>query len=208
MLIEVYSDTVCPWCYVGMERLMQALAKRPERAAELRWLPFELNPDMPVEGMDRTEYMLQKFGDVNRFAGAHRQLCELGAELGIEFDFAAISRIANTRRSHALLAWAGAGGRQTDVNRALLRAYFSQGRDIGDPAVLTAIAAECGLDGGAAAAALEDPQLHETIEALEAQALQWGISGVPTFIFERRFALSGAQQLPVFLEAIDATERA
>ena len=207
MLIEVYSDTVCPWCYVGVERLLQALAQRPERAAEVRWLPFELNPDMPDGGMDRAEYMLQKFGDVNRFAGAHGQLRELGAEFGIEFDFAAINRVANTRRSHALLAWAEASGRQTDVNRALLRAYFSQGRDIGDPTVLTAIAAECGLDGGAAAAALEDPQLRETIEALEAQALQWGISGVPTFIFDRRFAFSGAQQLPVFLEAIDATER-
>lgn len=204
MLIEVYSDTVCPWCYVGFGRLQAALQQRPQLLADVRWLPFELNPDHPVEGMDRAEYMRQRFGDVNRFAKAQQTLGEIGAELGLTFDFPAIRRMPNTRRSHALISWAATAGAQGEIKRRVLAAYFGQGRDIGDPAVLAALAAEGGLDAAAARAAIDDPAQHAHVTALEEQARNWQISGVPTFIFDRRYAFSGAQPLSVFLQAIDA----
>lgn len=204
MLIEVYSDTVCPWCYLGFARLQQALAQRPALPAEVRWLPYELNPQMPVEGADRAEYMRERFGDVNRFAKAQATLQELAGEAGIRFDFGAARRMPNTRRSHALIAWSGAMGRQGEVKRRVLAAYFAEGRDIGSPDVLAQIAAEAGLDADAARVAIDDAVLHGQIEALEQQARSWDINGVPTFIFARRLAFSGAQPLGVFLQALDA----
>jgi predicted DsbA family dithiol-disulfide isomerase len=203
MLIEVYSDTVCPWCYVGYGRLQAALQQRPQLQAEVRWLPYELNPDLPAEGMERAAYMRQRFGDVNRFAKAQESLRVLGAELGLGFDFAAISRMPNTRRSHALIAWAATAGQQGEIKRRVLAAYFAEGRDIGDPGVLATLAAEAGLDAIAARTAVDDPALHAAIDGLEQQARGWQITGVPTFIFDRRYAFSGAQPLSVFLQALD-----
>jgi predicted DsbA family dithiol-disulfide isomerase len=207
MLIEVYSDTVCPWCYVGYGRLRAALQQRPALATEVRWLPFELNPDLPVPGMDRAQYMQQRFGDVNRFAKAQGMLREIGAELGLGFDFDAIRRMPNTRRSHALIAWSASKGCQGDIKRRVLEAYFAGGRDIGEPEVLAALAAEAGLDAAEARAAIDDAALHAAIEQLEQQARSWQVSGVPTFIFDRRYAFSGAQPLEVFLQALDAAAR-
>ena len=134
MLIEVYSDTVCPWCFVGFARLQQALARRPDLDVQVVWLPFELNPEMPRDGEDRAAWMQRRFGDVNKFAAAQGSLRDMGSELGIQFDFARIQRMPNTRRSHALIAWAA--GAQSDVKERVLRAYFTEGRDIGDAEVL------------------------------------------------------------------------
>ncbi|MCP5359345.1 MAG: DsbA family oxidoreductase [Sinobacteraceae bacterium] len=205
MKIEVYSDTICPWCYVGFARLQEALAARPGIPMQIGWLPFELNPDLPPEGEDRRQYMLRRFGDVDRFAAGQAQLLEIGATLGLDFEFGRITRTPNTRRSHALIHWAGEAGAatQTDVKRRALRAHFSEGRDLADPQVLAGIAAAAGLDREAALIAIDEPARHKAIMALEAQARQWGVSGVPTFIFERRYAFSGAQSLEVFLGAID-----
>ncbi|MCC6170811.1 MAG: DsbA family oxidoreductase [Gammaproteobacteria bacterium] len=205
MKIEVYSDTICPWCYVGYARLREALANRPGVPAELDWLPFELNPDLPPEGEDRRQYMLRRFGDVDRFAAGQRQLVEVGAALGIDFRFERITRAPNTRRSHALIRWAREAGMATqgEVKRRVLQAHFTEGRDIADPQVLADLAAAAGLDREAALQAMDDPARRSEVEALEAQAQRWGISGVPTFIFERRYAFSGAQPLEVFLGAID-----
>lgn len=209
MKLEVYSDTICPWCYVGYARLQQALAARPAVAVELAWLPYELNPDLPPEGEDRKAYMLRRFGDVNRFAAGQRQLLEIGAPLGIDFQFDRVTRAPNTRRSHALINWAGEAGSavQSRVKERVLRAHFTEGRDIADPGQLVELAADCGLDAAAARAALDDPARRAAIVALETQAQRWGISGVPTFIFERRYAFSGAQPLEVFLDAIDQVAR-
>ncbi|MFO1426610.1 MAG: DsbA family oxidoreductase [Steroidobacteraceae bacterium] len=152
MQIEVFSDIVCPWCYAGFARLEQALAQRPGTPFRVTWLPFELNPDLPSEGMERSAYLLQRFGDVNRFAAGQQQLRELGHELGIDYRFERVARMPNTRRAHVLLAWARRGARQSMLKRALLAAYFTEGRDVGDPQVLVAIAGEAGLDAGAARA--------------------------------------------------------
>jgi predicted DsbA family dithiol-disulfide isomerase len=207
--IEVYSDTICPWCYVGLARLQEALAARPGLAVELGWLPFELNPDLPPEGEDRRAYMLRRFGDVNRFAAGQQQLLDLGRPLGIDFQFDRVTRAPNTRRSHALIGWAGerGGELQTRVKQRVLAAHFTEGLDIADPQVLAGLAADCGLERDAALQAIADPARHAEIEALEAQAQGWGISGVPTFIFDRRYAFSGAQPLEVFLDAMDTAER-
>lgn len=201
MLVEVFSDTVCPWCYVGKRRFGQAAAARPDLAIDLKWLPFELNPQMPAAGADRATYLAAKFGDANRFAEAQRALRGIGAELGIDFRFDLITRMPNTRRSHALIAWAA--GAQSDVKERVLRAYFSEGRDIGDAEVLVAIAAEAGLDRMAARVAIDEPMLHREIAALEARAQSWGIAGVPAFVFERRYLVSGAQEPQAFLQVMD-----
>ncbi len=205
MLIEVFSDTVCPWCYVGKHRFEQALAERPHLAVEVRWLPFELNPAMPACGADRAEYLTAKFGTPDRFADAQRALRDLGPAVGIDFHFERITRMPNTRRSHALIAWAGGASpaAQSAVKERVLGAYFSEGRDIGAPDVLVDIARAAGLDAEAARAAIDDPQLHGQIAALEAQAQSWGISGVPAFVFERRYLISGAQEPQAFLQVLD-----
>jgi predicted DsbA family dithiol-disulfide isomerase len=201
--IEIFSDIVCPWCYAGLARLDAALAARPALEVDVHWLPFELNPDLPADGMDRAQYMQQRFGDVNRFAGAQQQLREVGQSLGIEYRFERITRMPNTRSAHQLLAWAHGTGRQTAVKRALLAAYFTDGRDIGDPQVLAQVAAECGLDAVAARAALDDPQWVAQVEQIEAMGRGWNVSGVPTFVFDRREAFSGAQPVETFLGVID-----
>lgn len=213
MKIEVFSDTVCPWCYVGLMRLKRALALRPERSVELHWLPFELNPALSSDGEDRAQYLQQRFGNADRFADAQQRLREIGATLGIDFRFDLQRRMPNTRRSHMLIAWAGGiaaatadADAQTRVKSGILHAYFSSGLDIGDPQVLVDVATRCGLDATGARAALEDPLLRAAVEQLEDQARQWHISGVPTFIFDRRAAFSGAQEEAVFLEHLDRAD--
>ncbi len=205
MKIEVFSDTVCPWCFVGVMRLKRALAQRPALQVELRWLPFELNPDLRSEGEDRAAYMQRRFGDVNRFAEGQARLREVGAQLGIDFRFDLQQRMPNTRRSHMLIGWAGeAGGdAQTRMKLAILEAYFSRGLDIGEPEVLVELAVGCGFEAGAARAAIADEGLRSAVEQIENQARQWNISGVPTFIFDRKEAFSGAHEESVFLECID-----
>lgn len=204
MQIEVFSDVVCPWCYVGFARLRQALDARPDLPVEVTWLPFELNPGLPPEGRDRHEYMLERFGDVNRFAAGQRQLEGVGAELGIDFQFDRVARAPNTRRAHMLLAHARRAGCQTAVKGALLEAHFTRGLDVADPAVLAGIAASCGLEPDVARRAVDDPALRSEVEALEALAHRWQVSGVPTFVFDRRQAFSGAQPLEVFLQVFES----
>lgn len=203
--IEVFSDVVCPWCYVGYARLQQALAARPGVVKSVTWLPFELNPTMPEEGRDRAEYMRERFGDVNRFADGQRQLLTIGTTLGIDFRFDAITRAPNTRRAHVLAAYARSVSvaAQNAVISQLFAAYFTDGRDVGDPEVLFDIAARCELPSTQTAHALNDPGLRTEVESLEGLARSWNISGVPTFIFDRRTGFSGAQPLEVFLQAID-----
>lgn len=203
MQIEVWSDTVCPWCYIGLKRLQSALRQRPERTATVRWLPFELNPDLPVEGMDRRDYMLKKFGDPDRFKGMQGQMQALTRDLGIDYRPQLQTRMPNTRRSHMLIAASAANNVQTELTEAVFRAYFSNGRDIGDADILLELAAEVGLSRDWAGAVLADAELGAAIENQEAIARRAQISGVPFFVFDRKLALSGAQEIPVFLEAID-----
>ena len=207
MQVEIYSDTVCPWCYVGKKRFELAAQARPDIDFAVHWLPFELDPDMPEKGVDREAYLAEKFGDVPRVRAMQARLRELGSSLRLDFRFDRARRMPNTRGSHALLAFADARGRQDGVSEALFKAYFEEGRDIGDRDTLVEIGTGAGLDGTELERALNERRHSAEIEALERQAHEWGITGVPTFIFERRYAISGAQETDVFLQVFDRLRR-
>ncbi|MCZ8131162.1 MAG: DsbA family oxidoreductase [Steroidobacteraceae bacterium] len=199
--IDVWSDTVCPWCYLGERRLAQALAARPGAISAVRWQPFELNPDLPEGGEDRRTYLRRKFGDPDRFRDAQARLLELGRAAGIDYRFDAIARMPNTRAAHALAR--SAGERQGAVVEALFRAYFTEGGDVGDPAVLVEIAAAAGLDAGTVRAQLAAREGYAAIEEQERRAHAMGISGVPFFVLAGRWAVSGAQEVDALVRAID-----
>jgi predicted DsbA family dithiol-disulfide isomerase len=206
--VEIYSDTVCPWCYIGKRRFERALGMRPDIAFEVHWLPFELNPGMPEGGVEREPYLARKFGDLGRIQAMQGQLRELGSALGIDFHFGRARRMPNTRLSHELLQHARTAGAQDAVVEALFEAYFENGVDIGDLARLVEIgAAAGGLDRAGLERALITHRHAREVEALERQAHEWGISGVPTFIFDRNFAVSGAQETDVFLQVFDRLRR-
>ena len=202
MKIEVWSDTVCPWCYIGLKRLQKALDLRPAIVAEVCWLPFELNPDMPESGMDRKTYLQQKFADPDRFQGMQGTLQRIAADLGIDYRPERQTRMPSTRRSHMLIA-AAATGRQTELKEAILRAYFSDGCDIGDLAVLRDVAAPFGMDAAQVDELLANSELRAAVAQREDEAHRMQINGVPTFVFDRKAGFSGAQEVEVFLQILD-----
>ncbi len=200
MKVEIYSDTVCPWCYVGKKRFELAARSRLDIHFEVQWLPFELNPDMDESGVNRETYLAEKFGNLERVHAMQAHLRDLGSSLALQFRFDRARRMPNTRASHAVLAFAAETRQQDAVSEGLFNAYFEEGRDIGDRATLVELGAGAGLAAVELERALEERRHYAEIEALERQAHEWGISGVPTFIFERRYAISGAQESDVFLQ--------
>lgn len=200
MRIDIFSDVVCPWCFVGKRRLEQALAAAKVTDAEVHWHAFQLNPDLPPGGVDRRQYLETKFGPgaVERI---HARLDEAGKSAGIDFQFDSIQRSPNTRDAHRLLWLAGTQGRQNDLKEALMRAYFIEGRDVGDRKVLADVAAANGVTGDIPAFLAGDGGQQE-VQADLATAARLQISGVPFFIFEGRHALAGAQPPEVFAQAL------
>ena len=200
--LQVYSDVICPWCLVGKRRLERALHETGLAGqTSLEWLPFELNPDMPEGGIPRAEYRERKFGAA-RSAELDRAMTETGRQEGIAFAFDRQSRTPSTRAAHVLIAHAGPTGRQGAFVEALFRAYFEEGQDIGDRAVLLAVAEGAGLDRDRAERALDDPQGREAVEAAERRGLQLGIQGVPFFVVDGRWAVSGAQPAEQWVELL------
>ena len=191
MRIEVASDVVCPWCYIGKKRLEKALALLGEMQPEVRWLPFQLNPSMPKEGMPRAEYRKAKFGSLERSRALDARVIAEGKSEGIDFAFERIERTPNTAAAHRLIALAADQNRIVD---ALFRAYFEEGKDIGDPAVLAAIAAQCGVTGW--------PEKAQDVSGLEQDVREMGISAVPTFLFDRKTGVSGAYPAETLANAI------
>ncbi|AOG05391.1 DsbA family oxidoreductase [Bosea sp. RAC05] len=191
--IAIVSDLACPWCFIGKARLEKALESHglTERVA-ITWLPYELNPDMPAEGMDRTAYLDAKFG-----AGKRKEieirLSEAALESGVTFNWARVTKSVNTRMAHMLVAAASTVQRGTEMKAALFKAYWQDGRDIGDLDTLVAIAGEQGFDEQAARDELTNEELRETVIGLEAHAQQVGVTGVPFFIIDGKLAVSGAQ---------------
>lgn len=200
LTIAVVSDVICPWCYLGKRRLERALAEL-DQPAEIQWLPYELNPDMPPEGMERASYREQKFGAA-RAAQFDAQLTALGQEEGVPFAFERQARTPNTRRAHQLIAFAASEGKADAVVEGLFKAYFEDGRDIGSEETLSEVAAEAGLDRGVALAAIRDEGLRAYVADLEGQAASLGIQGVPFFIVDQSWALSGAQPAEQWIAAI------
>ncbi len=180
--IEVASDVVCPWCYIGKRRLEKALELlKGEFEVNVRWLPFQLNPDMPPEGIPRVEYRKAKFGSLERSKQMDARVIAEGKGEGIDFAFDRMETQPNTTQAHRLIALAE---NQNEVVDALFRAHFEQGRKIGDAKVLAEIAAQCGVQGW--------PAKAPNVSGLEEEVRELGITGVPTFIFERRHGVSGA----------------
>jgi predicted DsbA family dithiol-disulfide isomerase len=203
MQIDVVSDTVCPWCFIGKRRLDRALAMRPEVKADVFWRPYRLDPSIPKEGVDRRAYLKAKFGDGPRNTAMGDALRSEGASEGITFAFDRIAKTPNTLDSHRLIRWAGGQGVQDDVVERLFSAYFLEGRDIGDAGVLTDVAKAAGMDFGLVSELLVRDSDLEVVEREAGMASQMGISGVPTFIFDSRFMISGAREPEVLAKIID-----
>ena len=192
MRIDVYSDTICPWCFIGKRRLERALAERPQPDLALTWRPFQLNPEMPPAGMDRRRYLELKFGGTAGAREVYDQVRQAGRSEDIDFAFEAIERTPNTLNSHRLIRYAGPAGRQDEVVQALFDSYFLEARDLGDREVLVAAAEAAGLDSAAARAYLESDEDAQAVLAEDARARQIGIQGVPTYILNDKYVLSGA----------------
>ncbi|HUZ71654.1 MAG TPA: DsbA family oxidoreductase [Stellaceae bacterium] len=206
MRIDIVLDVICPWCFIGKRRLEQALAARPGIAPELAWHPFQLNPDMPSEGMARQDYLVAKFGGPKHAARIDQSICDAGATVGIAFAFERIHRTPNTREAHRLIGHAQAEDRADALVEALFRAYFLDGSDIGDRAMLVAIAARCGLDRAATARFLDGSAGLADVAAQDRGARRLGITAVPCFIFDGQYAISGAQEPEFFQPLIDLVE--
>ena len=202
--IDFVSDVVCPWCAIGLASLEQALERvRGEVEAEIHFQPFELNPHMPAEGEDATDHLQRKYGMPPEQAAANQQaIVDRGAALGFTFDMARRSRIYNTFDAHRLLHWAGGEGRQRELKHALLRAYFTDGRDVSNRDTLVQLAGDTGLDAERARTVLESGEFTDEVRADEEFFIQAGIRGVPAIIIERKHLISGGQPVEVFEQAL------
>ena len=203
MRIEIYSDTICPWCLIGKRRLERALQARPQSELELIWRAFQLNPNMPPEGLDRDRYLELKFGGTERARQVYEPIAAAGESEGIPFDFENIGRTPNTAASHRLIRMAQEAGRAEAATEKVFSAYFFEGRDIGDPDVLADIAAAVGLSREQTAARLAGTEGLLEVLAEDARAREIGIQGVPTFIFEGKYVLSGAHPPEVIFQMFD-----
>ncbi len=201
--IDIVSDTVCPWCYIGKRKLEKALSTRLEIDAEINWRPFQLNPEMPAEGMDRTSYLQAKFGGSERAEQIYLTVAEAGENAGIPFAFDLIRRTPSTINSHRLIRWAESAGRQNDVVEILFRRYFLEGADIAHPEILVAVASEAGMDADLVADLLARDDDIDAVRREDSNARQMGINGGPCFIIDRKYAISGAQDAPIFHKVFD-----
>ncbi len=201
--LDIYSDPICPWCYIGKARLDRALESRPDHPFEIRWHPFQLNPDMPEGGMDRAKYMALKFGDADAILAAYAPVIAAAEDTGITLNLPAITRTPNTGDAHRLIHWAGLEGRQSAMVAALFRAYFNEGRDIGARDSLLALARESGLDAAMITRLLDTDADAELIREANRMARARGITGVPFFIIDQTYAVSGAQPVVVWQNVID-----
>lgn len=206
MQIDIVSDTVCPWCFIGKKKLEKALAMRPDIEFDIRWRAYRLDPTVPREGVDRRAYMRAKFGDGARTSAMTDALKTAGTAEHIAFAFDRIEMRPDTTDSHRLIRWAGSIGKQTEIVEALFKAYFEDGRDIGNAAVLKAIAAEAGMDGELVGELLAGDADRDIVEREDALAHQMGISGVPTFIFANKYLVSGAYDADKLVRVIDKVQ--
>jgi predicted DsbA family dithiol-disulfide isomerase len=205
LAIDVISDVVCPWCYIGKRLLEQAIALKPDIPVEVRFRPYFLNPWVPPEGMSREEYLTAKFGSVERYNSNNNRVVEATAAIGLDYQRDRIKRQPNTLDCHRLILWAGQAGKAAAVKQRLMEIYFSEGGDLSQAEVLVAAASDCGMDGEHVRALLASRQDVEEVEREAQSAKEAGIDGVPCFIIGGMIALSGAQQ-PQYLAA--AIERA
>jgi len=201
--VDVTSDVICPWCFIGKRRLEKAIAALRGQDVRVRWHPFQLNPTMPKAGMNRKEYRTAKFGSWERSLGLDAQVTAAGQGEGITFAFDKIVRTPNTFDAHRLIWLADQEGVQDAVVAAVFRAYFTEGRDISRAAVLFDVVAEAGLDRNRAEAVLNSDEGLAAIQAAEEQGRRAGVQGVPYFLINGTLALSGAREPSAFLDAFE-----
>jgi predicted DsbA family dithiol-disulfide isomerase len=205
--VDIVSDTICPWCYIGKRRFERALDLSGRNDIAISWRPFQLNPDMPPEGMTRDDYVRAKFGGGDRPRQIYQAIAESGREAGIEFQFSKIKRTPNTVLSHRLIHWSVKQERQDEVVAELFKAYFEDGLDLGDLDILAECARRAGLDSNLAAAFLLSEEGRQEVVASDVYARRLGINGVPCFIVNRKYAVSGAQPPSAFVEVFNLAER-
>ncbi|MBO9472308.1 DsbA family oxidoreductase [Shimia sp. R10_1] len=200
--LDIISDPICPWCYIGKTRLEKALAEAEDHPFVIEWHPFQLNPDMPAAGMDRREYLETKFGGKENAVRVYGEIEQHARDEGLEIDFAAMKRTPNTINAHRLIHWAGIEQKQNAVVDALFAAYFNEGRDIGDIDVLADIADSAGMDAAVVRKLLESDADVEDIRARDAHSRKMGVNSVPTFIVANQHAVPGAQPVELWLKVI------
>ncbi|MBO0710743.1 MAG: DsbA family oxidoreductase [Acetobacteraceae bacterium] len=201
--IEIVHDLVCPWCFLGVRRLMRTLRRRPDLLFELTWRPFLLNPDMPRAGMSRPDYVTRKFGGEERARRLYTSITEIGRVEGMQFRFDRIRRTPSSVDAHRLVRWAGRYDRASEAAEALFSAHFTDGLDIGETEVLVAIAQVLGLDESAFRGFLASDRETDAIHTENLRAHRLGINGVPCFIIAGRHAIAGAQEPEVIERLLD-----
>ena len=201
--LDIWSDPICPWCWIGKAQLDRALEAAPDHPFRIAWHPFQLNPDMPPGGMDRRAYLEAKFGGQQGAVEAYMPVVQAAEAAGLKLDLGGIARTPNTLDAHRLIRWAGLEGRQTPVVAALFRAYFREGRDIGAAEVLADLAAEAGMERDMVARLLASDADRESIAAADAEARARGIRAVPTFIVGETYVVPGAQPAELWGQVID-----
>ncbi len=201
--IEVVHDLVCPWCYLGLRRLLRTLRRRPDLLTDIAWRPFLLNPDMPRAGLARADYVVRKFGGEERARRLYASITDIGRAEGLQFRFDRIRRTPSSVDAHRLVRWASAYGRGAEVVEALFAGHFTDGRDIGDIHVLADVAAACGLDDAAARDFLAGEAETDSVHAENLRAHRLGINGVPCFVVGGRHAIAGAQEPEVIERLLD-----
>ncbi len=209
LTIDIISDVVCPWCYIGKRRLEQALEQyaidNPDaEPPQIRWRPFQLNPDMPLEGIPRQEYIRRKFGPNG--GANYKRVAQVGADEGLEMDFDGIDQQPNSLPAHSIIDLAEPGEQQDRVVEAMFNAYFVDNLDFTKRQNLIDVAVEAGLDRAEVEARLDDPGAVEEVRAADEEARGMGVEGVPFFIFNRKVALSGAHEPATMLDAIRQAE--
>lgn len=201
--LDIISDPICPWCLIGKAQLFKALETHPNHRFEIEWHPFQLNPDMPVEGMDRRTYLEAKFGGKEGAVKAYTPVVEHAKAAGVTIEFEKIQRTPNTLDAHRLIHWAGIEGRQTAAVSALFKAYFAEGRDIGDRETLADIADSIEMDAATVARLLASDADVQNIRERDAHSREMGVNSVPTFIVGGRHAVPGAQPPELWAKVID-----
>ena len=201
--IEVVYDLVCPWCYLGVRRLFRTMRRRPDLLFDLIWRPFLLNPDMPRGGMSRSDYVVRKFGGEDRARRLYGSISDIGLSEGVVFRFDRIRRTPSSVDAHRTVRWAARAGRGREAVEALFAAHFSDGHDIGDPALLQAVILSCGLSAEAFMAFLRSDEDVDQVHADNLRAHRLGINGVPCFVIAERHAIAGAQEPEVIERLLD-----
>lgn len=201
--LDIISDPICPWCYIGKTHLDKALAEIPDHPFVIEWHPFQLNPDMPSEGMDRRAYLEAKFGGKEGAVRAYAPVVEHAEKAGLSINFEGMQRTPNTIDAHRLIHWAGIEGKQGAMVDALFDAYFTQALDIGAPEVLVEIAAKIGMEADVVRQLLSGVNDVEDIRSRDAHSRKMGVSSVPTFIIANQHAVPGAQQPDMWKQVIE-----